>query len=246
MTCQLCKAELAVQQGFCPHCGSLVGLGFAQPSPEQSKPPWLLFAIIAALFFAAAGSATYLWRTGVFRRLEQSVARPPRPVSRPKRIKVDHGAVLRPDQLHGKGKVYFLAIGPQLIAPEELATHYKQKFNLDVTVLPAIPIDASMPHKSERNYLADGLMRSIIDAYTKVADDNDVTLLGLTNVDLYRSDGSFVTAYRNSYGLGVISSRGYDYESSGEEETAKVRRDLVERRMLQMITKYIAVSHWGL
>lgn len=250
MTCPVCKAEVPIEQGFCPHCGSLIGPGFAQTSPARSTLWWLPLAIVGMLFLAAGSAAIYLWRSGALRKFAESVAQPypSRSPRLPRRVKVEHGAVLTAAQLHGHNKVFFVPIGPQVIAPEELANHYIQKFDLDVKLLPEVPVDHSMPHRSEKNYLADGVMRMVINAYPELAEDPRATLIGLTNVDLYIRDDQFVTAYhgRADSRVGVVSSRGFDYESRGAEDAVKQRRDFQERRMLQMITKYIAVMHWGL
>jgi YD repeat-containing protein len=249
MVCPLCKAEVSIQQGFCPHCGSLIGPGFAPANQGSSRNFVLRLLVLFGVFLiAVAVAGVNLWRSGAFRRFAESINQPfPRPVHRYNPIKVNHGAVLRPEQLHGASKLYFVPMGPQIIPPEELAAHYKQKFDLDITVLPGIPIDSSMPHTSERRYFADGLMRSIMNAYPQLADDREATLIGLTNVDLYIHDEQFATAYHGQADsrVAVVSSRGFDYESNGAEAALKQRRDLQERRMLEMITKYIALMHWG-
>src|SRR5947209_1506012 len=217
MVCPLCQAEVAIQQGFCPHCGSLIGPGFVSQSAPSSKLWWIPLGIVAVVLVSAVGAAIYLWHSGALRRFADSLARP-YPIRRSyKPIKVHHGGLLKPEQLHGHGKLYFVPIGPQVFPPQELATHYKQKFNLNIAVLPGIPIDSSMPHSSPNRYLAQGLIRSMQNAYPRLADDSEAVLIGLTDVNLYADVDDSLPSYHGdlSSRIAVVSSRGYP---SGAEE----------------------------
>src|SRR5437667_6428481 len=141
MQCPKCATEVQSQQGFCPRCGTFIGMpGEIPPQSGRKSQLWIpLFGLLLLLVITIT-PAWLLWKYGLLGELQQSRHKIPsaqRPV-----LKQEH-VPAKLSELQGHGAIYFIPLGAQAISPESLAAHYKEKFNLSITLLPAVPIDPS-------------------------------------------------------------------------------------------------------
>src|SRR6266849_5428678 len=154
MQCSKCNSELPPQQRFCPQCGT-----FSKgPQPRLrslgARRPAMLISMCLLVFLAAAGSAAY----GVYLiRQNKPTAAPQSSASQPQAPQhrsaepepasaehvVDHGGVVQPGELQGHGTLYFVPMGRQVIPAQSLADYYEQKFQIKITVLPAVEVESS-------------------------------------------------------------------------------------------------------
>ena len=175
------------------------------------------------------------------------------------------GKMLDPKALQGKGPVYFVPIGPQAIPLSVFAQHYKDKFGLDIKVLPAIPLPsfAKVPTKepfdfetSVKNFLAglhvrgfakvpdeqydlEALHQQMERVYEAQSGEDDATILGITDANLYDSidkSGTFSRLFERD---GIVSTQAFGPAFWPEDPQLQVKRTE------QMLTKYIAEAHYN-
>jgi hypothetical protein len=58
-------------------------------------------------------------------------------------VPVVHGDIVQPGELQSKGTLYFVPMGKQVVPVQSLANYYDEKFQLDIKVLPEVPLDPS-------------------------------------------------------------------------------------------------------
>jgi len=127
-------------------------------------------------------------------------------------ITVVHGNVVSATELQGNGKLYFVPMGRQVISAQSLVKHYNKKFNLHITVLPEVAIDASACVAARKQCIAEEMILDMKRAYRKIAVDPDSVMIALTDEDIYpRSLGwDFTYAFHPDYQLGIVSTRRMD------------------------------------
>jgi hypothetical protein len=151
------------------------------------------------------------------------------------------------------GKIYFVPIGPQAVPVEKLAAHYKEKFGLDVTVLPPMAIPANAYVESRKQYGAEDLIDAMRKDHWDLAMDPNAHLIAITHADIFirSQDWYFTYALRAGDRSAVVSTaRMYDrfwnhHWWSGSSLNASDLQE-IELRARQMITKEIAVQYWHL
>src|SRR5260370_7998861 len=166
MQCPTCGTEVQIQQGFCPGCGTFIGMPLGMP-PQSGKKLQLQILVGGLLLLSRITiPAWLLWKSGLLRELQQSRSKIPsaqRPV-----LKQEH-VPTKLSELHGHGAIYFIPLGAQAISPESLAAHYKKKFNLSITLLPAVPIDPSASIASPNQYGPERLLHSVNSSSPKLS-----------------------------------------------------------------------------
>jgi YD repeat-containing protein len=232
-------------QARCPYCGFTI----ANPARPQSlgrQKPALLISVSVGCFLAlmAFGFSTYrvLRQTGVFQN-EQDEHREKKSLSRipTTEIPVEHGSVARPDEFHAHGQLYFVPVGRQVIAPGTLAGYYREKFNIEITVLPQIEIKPSDCVPVRKQCVAEDIMVEMRDAYPKIARAPDSVMIALTDEDIFpRELGWKFTYSLHSERFGVVSTRRMDPAFWGEPS----KDDLRLARTKQMLTKYVAILYF--
>ncbi len=157
------------------------------------------------------------------------------------------------DELVGEGKIYFVPIGPQAIPVEKLAAHYKEKFGLDITVLPPMAIPAEAYVEPRKQYGAEDLIDAMRKQHWDLAIDPRAHLIGITHADMFIRSQDWVFTYgmrMGDRGTVVSTARMYDrfwdrhWFSSSGLNADDLRQ--IELRARQMITKEIAVQYWHL
>lgn len=246
MQCHSCGTEVRIEQGFCPHCGALIGLpGEVRPTQQNARRsrPWLLISAFVFFLILAGGLPAWIfWKAGLLhRRPPYTLHKPPR-VTLPS-VKQEH-VPAKLSELHGEGEVYFVPIGAQAIAPLSLLGHYKSKFDLTVHLLPQLPLEARAFDAKRKQYILEEMIEQMKQAHPDLAKDANAVMIVLTNEDIYaRSNGEkYVCSYRTEGRFAVVSTRRMDDAYWG----ASAKPELTLRRLQHTLTKSIAVLHYNL
>ncbi len=244
MRCAVCGFELAAPQAACPRCGSFLG---APLTGGAADPPRTFRFLLAGLvvFLALLGFATYrLLSKSDFWNLLRNAN--PALNQVPRERAVVHGEVVKPDELEAHGKLYFVPMGRQAIPVESLATYYRDKFKIEITVLPEVAIDSAASDAPRSQYIAEEMIQDMKRAHPKIARAADSIVIILTDEDIYpRSLGwKFTYSYYIGYKFAVVSSHRNDpafWDSSKAHDP-----DQQLASMKQMLTKYIAILYFHL
>ena len=153
-------------------------------------------------------------------------------------IAVEHGNVARPDEFHAHGQLYFVPVGRQVIATESLASYYREKFGIEITVLPQIEVKSSDCIPARRQCVAEEIMWEMRDAYPKIAQAPDSVMIALTDEDIFpRALGWEFTYSLHSDRFAVVSTRRMNPAFWGDPPDVDLRLASTK----QMLTKYVAI-----
>src|SRR6266704_2365728 len=169
MQCSKCNTDLPPQQRFCPHCGTFTKVQQPRRQSLGARRPALLITVCLLVLLVTVGSAAY----GVYLvKQSRSTAVPqsnssqpsspehhspePQPVSA--EHVVDHGGVVQPTELQGHGTLYFVPMGRQAIPAQSLADYYEQKFQIKITMLPAVDVESSSCEPSRNQCSAEAMI----------------------------------------------------------------------------------------
>ena len=241
MKCSVCGFDLSSPQMACPRCGSFLGT----LAGGTADPPRTFRYFLAGLVFllVVCGFLGYrLLSKSDFR----DFLRNPERIQRANQQAVVHGDVLRPDELEAHGKLYFLPMGRQAVPVESLAAYYRDKFEIEVTVLPEVAIDSTAYDSPRRQYIAEEMILDMKRAEPKIARAADSVIIILTDEDIYpRSLGwEFTYSFYTGYKFAVVSSHRNDpafWDSTKPHDAGKQLAG-----MKQMLTKYIAMLYFHL
>jgi YD repeat-containing protein len=163
-----------------------------------------------------------------------------RPVS--PEVVVDHGGAVQPEELHGHGRLYFVPMGRQAIPAQSLADYYRQKFKIEITVLPGVAVEHSSCVPERRQCIAEEMIIQARYAYPQIARVPDSVMIILTDEDIYpRSFGwDFTYSFHTGYSIGIVSSRRMDPTFWGDPADPAQRLASTK----QMLTKYIALMYF--
>ncbi|HKV95190.1 MAG TPA: DUF6531 domain-containing protein [Candidatus Angelobacter sp.] len=155
---------------------------------------------------------------------------------------VEHGNVADPSTLESHGKLYFVPMGRQAISPQSLAKYYRQKFNIKITVLPALKPSSLACEGGESKCIAEEMLIQTEEAFPEVSRDPDSVVIILTDEDIYpRSLGwNFTYSFHSGYHIGIVSSRRMDPTFWGDPPNQAIL--LASEK--QMLTKYIAQMYF--
>jgi len=245
MNCSTCNAPYSSDQPFCYGCGKTLTPSRGTISPTHQLLTVLAGLVLLFIFTAAAGCWIY-WKW-----MQAAQARR---AARIEQLRKSEKPVDLQD-LHGEGRIYLVPFDKQVVSMDALAQHYRDKFHLDVQVLP--PVAARTADFDGKQLAAEGAIQTLQEAYPELAADRDAYLMAVTNDDLHMrsNDWAFTYSYRDRDRSAVISSARMTEaywepvrallnllspEHRRNDEEARVRK--VE----QMLTKYIAVQYWRL
>src|SRR5260370_15221074 len=117
MKCPNCQTEVS-QPGTCHHCGYPIAL----PSVESwasKNVAWIITVVVLCLLIGVGALAFVGYRAVQQRRLFlQAQNRASTKGFLPSHLPVEHGDVVRPNELQGHGRLYFVAVGRQVIPVE--------------------------------------------------------------------------------------------------------------------------------
>jgi YD repeat-containing protein len=164
----------------------------------------------------------------------------------PRQQAVVHGEVLRPEELEAHGKLYFVPMGRQVVQVESLAAYYRDKFKIEVTVLPEVAIDSAAYDSPRGQYIAEEMILDMKRAQPNIARAAESIIIILTDEDIYpRSLGwKFTYSFHTGYKFAVVSSRRNDPAFWDSSKAHAAAQQLAG--MKQMLTKYIAMLYFHL
>ena len=141
--------------------------------------------------------------------------------------------------LPGAGKICLVPLGN--VAPDQianLAAYYRQRFGLDVQVLPPMPLDGSGENTARHQQIAEKLVE-VLRAAPEVQADPSAMVIGVTDLDMYIAGMSwrYALSYRADGQFAVVSTNRMESRSIfgvGNPAVANVR-------LRRMITKDIGL-----
>jgi predicted Zn-dependent protease len=133
--------------------------------------------------------------------------------------------------------VYFVPIGEApAAAMEELVEYYKEKFGIEIKVLPALRIIPTDIDESRQQLIAENLITSMLRAYPEYAGNSSAILIGITAYDIYpRQYGwRFVFGWREGQRNAAVASAArlglhYYGEPPGEATPLKRLRKVITK-----------------
>jgi hypothetical protein len=137
-------------------------------------------------------------------------------------------------------------MGCQVVQVESLAAYYRDKFKIEVTVLPEVAIDSAAYDSPRSQYIAEEMILEMKRAQPNIARAAESIIIILTDEDIYpRSLGwKFTYSFHTGYKFAVVSSHRNDpafWDSSKPHDAAEQLAG-----MKQMLTKYIAMLYFHL
>ena len=142
-----------------------------------------------------------------------------------------------------QGKIYFVPLGdfPAQLT-DELAAHYKDKFNVTIEKLPSIQLDSSMVDHSRNQMVAEGLIAVMKNKFQSLESDPNVIVIGLTQEDIYiRSyNWRFAFTFRQDDKFAVVSTARMDPVNFGDPAD----ENLLRTRLRKMVTKNIGILYY--
>ncbi|HWX53840.1 MAG TPA: zinc ribbon domain-containing protein [Verrucomicrobiae bacterium] len=244
MKCPNCHSDIPAQPGQCPHCGVVIIMAPSRTSFATKNVAWVIPVVIvvcaAVLVAAGFGAYRFLHKKGFAEARRQ---RPATPVLRPSRVPVEHGSVVRSEELVAHGKLYFVPVGRQAIPVQSLADYYREKFKIDITVLTQVRIHPSDCVRARKQCVAEELIADMTDRYPKIAWKRDSVMIALTDEDIFpRRLGWEFTYSLHSARFAIVSTRRMDPAFWGDRHSDAERRAATR----QMLTKYVAMTYFHL
>jgi YD repeat-containing protein len=156
---------------------------------------------------------------------------------------VQHGGVARTEELHAHGKLYFVPVGRQTIPVELLAAYYREKFKIEITVLPPVTLPASACIAAKQQCIAEEVTAAMTNAYPEIAQTRTSAMIALTDEDIFPQSLGFEFTYSlHSARFAVISTHRMDPAFWGDPPNEAARLASTK----QMLTKYIALVYFHL
>jgi predicted Zn-dependent protease len=137
--------------------------------------------------------------------------------------------------------VYFVPIGEVPAAQiEDLVAYYKERFGIEIKVLPALRIGASDIDESRQQLIAENLITSMLGAHPEYAGNSSAILIGITAYDIYpRQFGwRFVFGWRDGQRDAAVASTarlGLHYYGEPADEATPLKR------LRKVITKDLGI-----
>jgi predicted Zn-dependent protease len=151
-----------------------------------------------------------------------------------------------PDACAGEGKrVCLVPLGSvSLGLLQYLTGYYLDRYGLEVHVLPPLDIPLSSFDRDRGQVLVDNLFELMYDHYRRWDYDGNVTIIGLTSVDILPADQSFMfSTYNRAQQRGLVSSARMNPKVLGLSISGQSTARLRVRKKLNV---QIGVMHYGL
>jgi predicted Zn-dependent protease len=141
-------------------------------------------------------------------------------------------------------KLYFVPIGD---APSSeirsLVEHYREKFGVEVQVLPPMTPDASDVDSNRGQLIAENLIQSMQRLYPDYVNNKSAVLIGITSQDMYPKgeDWQFCFGWRlTDDRVAVVSSARMDIHYPGEPRNEAI----LSNRLRKVVTKDIGILYY--
>jgi predicted Zn-dependent protease len=143
-------------------------------------------------------------------------------------------------------KIYFVPIGDfpteQL---EPLVRYYREKYNLEITVVSSIPVDPFTRDELRKQLMAEKLVASVRDDVLEHAHDPNAILIGFTSEDIYPTSQNWQFAFGwriANTRTAVVSTARLSLHYFGQP----LRFNLPDTRLRKVVTKDIGILYYGL
>lgn len=140
--------------------------------------------------------------------------------------------------------IYFVPIGDAPVSEMQgLVSHYRQKFGLESTVLPAFVPAASDRSTDRQQLIAEALAASVHTAYAEYLLNNSSILIGITSEDMYplSEDWQFCFGWRREeIRSAVVSTARMNLQYEGEP----IAVANVTARLQKVVTKDIGILYY--
>jgi predicted Zn-dependent protease len=144
--------------------------------------------------------------------------------------------------------LYFVAIGDVPVSlMSDMASHFKEKFSMRITVLPALSFDRVTFDPVRSQTVADELITAVRQRYVRLARDGRTRVIGVTPDDMYMlamaKQWQFTFSLRSSdEHVAVVSYARMDPSSLG----ARPDPGRFTARLHKMVAKNIGIMYYGL
>ena len=144
------------------------------------------------------------------------------------------------DSLKGSGKLFLVPFDdfPAEIT-SELASFYRDKHQLEVDILPSVPLSQEAINQEREQLIAEEAVEIMKRANPKLQKDSAAILIGLTNKDMYiaKYDWRFSFSWRQE-GKYAVVSRARMHLPNGDRE---ITEDVIMTRLRKMVTKNVGI-----
>jgi predicted Zn-dependent protease len=148
----------------------------------------------------------------------------------------------KPDKVY---HIYFVPIGNVSRADiDGLVRHYRQKFGLDSTILPALMPGSSDVNPDRHQLIAENPLESMHKICSRYIDNNLSVLIGITSDDMYPhgQDWRFCFGWRQTrIHSAVVSTARMDLHYEGEPANQANETS----RLQKMVTKDIGIMYFN-
>lgn len=147
--------------------------------------------------------------------------------------------------LHGSGQIYFIPLEtiPSAVL-KRFASFYRNKYGVNISILPAVPLPHSAFNEERRQFVAEELIEFLQQTSRDSQLEAGSTIIALTNQDIYIRKFTWRYAFSFRSGqIAVASSARMDHPWMG---VWPIDSDWQETRLRKMVTKDIGVLYYHL
>jgi predicted Zn-dependent protease len=148
-------------------------------------------------------------------------------------------------RLTSASTIYFVPVGEiSAVSLDELVRHYKQKFQINIKILPGLQLDKPSVVRQGKQYAAEDLIEYMKSSYPQLARNPKVILIEVTEEDMYirKFTWKFAFSYRAENRFAVVSSARINPVNYGQPAD----RTLLHTRLRKLVTKHIGILYFGL
>jgi YD repeat-containing protein len=198
--------------------------------------------------FTALAMFGGLGKTKIGRALDEAIAS--RLQSAPE-YPMHQGPAASLNQLKGSGTVYLVQMGShnQPYSLADFAKWLRQKYSIDVQILPAMAVDPFAWDAKRHQYVAEQLCAQIKQRHPDLAQNRNAFLIGFTDADMYSVNTMWSSTFTQRDGLrtAIISSEGMsDTPWQAAHLSAAAANDRFRDRMRRILLKDVAILYWHL
>ncbi len=143
------------------------------------------------------------------------------------------------------GKIYFVPVGEAPASQiDNLVAYYREKFQLDSQVLPAMRPDADDVDFSRQQLIAEKVIQSVLRHYPQYAGDKSAVLIAITSQDMFPlgAHWQFCFGWRiPAVHAAVVSTARMDLHYPGEPPTEAT----LEKRLRKVVSKDVGILYYG-
>jgi YD repeat-containing protein len=203
--------------------------------------------LVLVAYVAAVGVLLLIVGKRLMERAKDVAAHPQQQIASRKH----DGPVASLSELKGTGTIYLVQMGEHK-APyqvEDFATWLREKYKLDVQVLPPSPIDLSAWNGLRREYVAEDISEQMKRDHPDLAANRNAYLIGFTDDLMYTEHFQWNSTFtqRDSERAAVISADGMEdeWQVRGSIDP-KIANAHLKTRLQRILLKDVALLYWHL